>query len=144
MSSPNCIEILTGYEPTLGDIKQATNAKVAIFACPFDLTHAETKVWEFLRIFAKNLVANVIEWQMGLTFIFYIFLKIIWPFQLQGTTADDLYKFSNTEDASVEQRVKEMAEAGVSVIVAEKFEDLYTHFLNKYKIMGVRLIWNFV
>uniref|UniRef100_A0A915MXV9 Uncharacterized protein n=1 Tax=Meloidogyne javanica TaxID=6303 RepID=A0A915MXV9_MELJA len=99
MSSPNCIEILTGYEPTLGDIKQATNAKVAIFACPFDLTHAETK----------------------------------------GTTADDLYKFSNTEDASVEQRVKEMAEAGVSVIVAEKFEDLYTHFLNKYKIMGVRL-----
>jgi len=56
-------------------------------------------------------------------------------------TADDLLKFSTTEEASVEQKVKEMAEAGVSVVVAAgKFGDLYIHFLNKYKIMGVRLI----
>ena len=31
------------------------------------------------------------------------------------------------------------AEAGVNVVVAAgKFGDLYLHFLNKYKIMGVR------
>nr|CAD2134759.1 unnamed protein product [Meloidogyne enterolobii] len=91
-----------------GEVKQATNAKVAIFACPFDLTQTETK---------GTILMN---------------------------TADDLLKFSNTEEASVEQKVKEMAEAGVSVVVAAgKFGDLYIHFLNKYKIMGVRLTSKF-
>jgi hypothetical protein len=30
-----------------GEIKQSKNAKVAIFACPFDLTQTETKVLFF-------------------------------------------------------------------------------------------------
>ncbi|CAK5117299.1 unnamed protein product [Meloidogyne enterolobii] len=81
-----------------GKVKQATNAKVAIFACPFDLTQTET----------------------------------------EGTI------LMNTEETSVEQNVKDMAEAGVSVVVAAgKFGDLYIHFLNKYKIMGVRLTSEF-
>lgn len=54
-------------------------------------------------------------------------------------TADDLLKFSSTEESQVEEQVKQLAEAGVNVVVAAgKFGDLYLHFLNKYKIMGVR------
>jgi T-complex protein 1 subunit theta len=91
-----------------GEIKQAKNAKIAIFACPFDLTQTETK---------GTILMN---------------------------TADDLLNFSSTEEATVEQKVKDMAEAGVSVVVAAgKFGDLYIHFLNKYKIMGVRLTSKF-
>ena len=54
-------------------------------------------------------------------------------------TADDLLKFSSTEESQVEEQVKQLAEDGVNVVVAAgKFGDLYLHFLNKYKIMGVR------
>ncbi|KAL7076579.1 hypothetical protein ACQ4LE_004861 [Meloidogyne hapla] len=91
-----------------GEIKQAKNAKVAIFACPFDLSQSETK---------GTMLMN---------------------------TADDLLKFSNKEEATVEQKVKDSAEASVSVVVAAgKCGDLYIHFLDKYKIMGVRLTSKF-
>lgn len=55
-------------------------------------------------------------------------------------SADDLLKFSVGEEAEVEVVIKGLAENGVNVVVAAgKFGDLYVHFLNKYKIMGVRL-----
>ncbi|KAF7634413.1 hypothetical protein Mgra_00006167 [Meloidogyne graminicola] len=53
-----------------GEIKQAKDAKVAIFACPFDLSQTETK---------GTILMN---------------------------TAEDLLNFSNTEETSVEQKVK--------------------------------------
>lgn len=57
-------------------------------------------------------------------------------------TANDLLEFSKTEEAEVEAQVKALADAGVAVVVAAgKFGDLYVHFLNKYKIMGVRLVF---
>lgn len=58
--------------------------------------------------------------------------------------ADDLLQFSSTEESEVEAQVKKLHEAGVNVVVAAgKFGDLYLHFLNKYKIMGVRLTSKF-
>jgi len=40
----------------------------------------------------------------------------------------------------VEAQVKALADANINVIVAAgKFGDLYLHFMNKYKIMGIRL-----
>lgn len=40
--------------------------------------------------------------------------------------------------------MKALADSGVTVAVAAgKFGDLYLHFLNKYKIMGVRLTSKF-
>lgn len=60
------------------------------------------------------------------------------------SNADDLLKFSSTEESEVEEQVKALAESGVNVVVAAgKFGDLYLHFLNKYKIMGVRLTSKF-
>jgi T-complex protein 1 subunit theta len=57
------------------------------------------------------------------------------------TTADDLLKFSAGEEAEVEGQVKALAQSGVSVVVSGgKFGDLYLHFLNKYKIMAVRIM----
>ncbi|CAD5226986.1 unnamed protein product [Bursaphelenchus xylophilus] len=91
-----------------GDIKRVSNARVAVFACPFDLTQTETK--------GTVLMNN----------------------------AEDLLSFSNTEEAEVEKQVKELADRGVNVVVAAgKFGDIYLHYLNQYKIMGVRLVSKF-
>ncbi|WKY06351.1 hypothetical protein Q1695_006504 [Nippostrongylus brasiliensis] len=58
--------------------------------------------------------------------------------------AEELMSFSKGEESEVESQVKALADAGVQVVVAAgKFGDLYLHFLNKYKIMGVRLTSKF-
>ncbi|CAD5220112.1 unnamed protein product [Bursaphelenchus okinawaensis] len=91
-----------------GDIKKVSNARVAVFACPFDLTQTETK--------GTVLMEN----------------------------AEDLLSFSKTEESEVEKQVKELADRGVNVVVAAgKFGDIYLHYLNQYKIMGVRLTSKF-
>lgn len=44
----------------------------------------------------------------------------------------------------LEEQIKAIADAGVTVIVAGgKFGDMALHYLNKYKIMGVRLMSKF-
>lgn len=59
-------------------------------------------------------------------------------------SAEELLKFSAGEEAEVEEVVKQLADNGVNVVVAAgKFGDLYLHFLNKYKMMGVRLTSKF-
>lgn len=58
--------------------------------------------------------------------------------------AEDLLQFSNTEEAEVEAQIKALADRGVNLVVAAgKFGDIYLHYLNKYKIMGVRLTSKF-
>nr|AWT57841.1 T-complex protein 1 [Chilo suppressalis]AWT57842.1 T-complex protein 1 [Chilo suppressalis] len=55
-------------------------------------------------------------------------------------TADELLNFSRGEESLLEKQIKEIADAGVKVIVAgAKFGDMALHFLNKYEIMAVRL-----
>uniref|UniRef100_A0A915BFC9 T-complex protein 1 subunit theta n=1 Tax=Parascaris univalens TaxID=6257 RepID=A0A915BFC9_PARUN len=91
-----------------GEIKEVTNARIVVFACPFDLTQTETKGTVLME------------------------------------TASDLLSFSAGEESEVESQVKALANKGVTVVVAAgKFGDLYLHFLNKYKIMGVRLTSKF-
>lgn len=54
--------------------------------------------------------------------------------------ADELLNFSRGEESLLEKQIKDIADAGVNVIVAgAKFGDMALHFLNKYKIMAVRL-----
>lgn len=44
----------------------------------------------------------------------------------------------------LEEQIKAIADAGVTVIVAGgKFGDMALHYLNKYNIMGVRLMSKF-
>lgn len=91
-----------------GDVKKVSNARIAVFACPFDLTQTETK--------GTVLMSN----------------------------AEDLLQFSKTEESEVEEQVKALADRGVNLVVAAgKFGDIYLHYLNKYKIMGVRLVSKF-
>ncbi|CAI2350832.1 unnamed protein product [Caenorhabditis sp. 36 PRJEB53466] len=91
-----------------GEIKSATDARIAVYTCPFDLTQTETK--------GTVLIEN----------------------------ADELVNFSKGEESEVEEQVKAIADNGVKVVVAAgKFGDLYLHFLNKYKIMAVRLTSKF-
>ncbi|CAK1585461.1 unnamed protein product [Parnassius mnemosyne] len=55
-------------------------------------------------------------------------------------TADELLNFSRGEESLLEKQIKDIADAGVKVIVAgAKFGDMALHFLNKYGLMAVRL-----
>ncbi|XP_075975143.1 chaperonin containing TCP1 subunit 8 [Anticarsia gemmatalis] len=55
-------------------------------------------------------------------------------------SADELLNFSRGEESLLEKQIKEIADAGVKVIVAgAKFGDMALHFLNKFGIMAVRL-----
>ncbi|KAK8400069.1 hypothetical protein O3P69_003037 [Scylla paramamosain] len=55
-------------------------------------------------------------------------------------TADELASFSRGEENRMENDVKALSEAGVTVVVAGgKIGDLALHYLNKYNIMAVRV-----
>lgn len=55
-------------------------------------------------------------------------------------TADELMKFSKGEESLLESQIKAIADTGAKVIVSGgKFGDMALHFINKYKMMGVRL-----
>uniref|UniRef100_A0A7E4VMK2 CCT-theta n=1 Tax=Panagrellus redivivus TaxID=6233 RepID=A0A7E4VMK2_PANRE len=90
------------------DKRSVTNAKVALFACAFDITQTETK--------GTVLMSN----------------------------ANELMEFSSNEEKEVERQVKDLSDNGINIVVAAgKFGDLYLHYLNKYGIMGVRLVSKF-
>ena len=56
-------------------------------------------------------------------------------------TADELQTFSRGEETQLEKQIKEIADAGVDVVVAGgKFGDLALHYVNKYNMMAVRLM----
>lgn len=66
----------------------------------------------------------------------------------QGTvlikSAKELKGFSAGEEAMLEKQIKDIADAGVGVVVAGgKIGDMAMHFLNKYQIMAVRLLSKF-
>lgn len=55
-------------------------------------------------------------------------------------SADELLNFSRGEESLLEKQIKDIADAGVKVVVAgAKFGDMALHFLNKYGLMAVRL-----
>lgn len=55
-------------------------------------------------------------------------------------SADELLNFSRGEESQLEKQIKEIADSGVTVVVAgAKFGDMALHFLNKYGVMAVRL-----
>ncbi|KAF5278667.1 hypothetical protein FQA39_LY00709 [Lamprigera yunnana] len=55
-------------------------------------------------------------------------------------TADELMNFSRGEETLLEAQIKSIADTGVKVIVAgAKFGDMALHFVQKYKMMAVRL-----
>jgi T-complex protein 1 subunit theta len=59
-------------------------------------------------------------------------------------SAAELKTFSRGEETLLESQIKEIADTGVKVIVAGgKIADMALHYLNKYGIMGVRLMSKF-
>jgi len=56
-------------------------------------------------------------------------------------TAEELTTFSRGEENQLEDQIKAIAEAGTGVIVSGgKIGDMALHFINKYKMMAVRLV----
>uniref|UniRef100_T1JMI0 T-complex protein 1 subunit theta n=1 Tax=Strigamia maritima TaxID=126957 RepID=T1JMI0_STRMM len=59
-------------------------------------------------------------------------------------TAQELLNYSKGEENILEQQIKGIAESGCTVIVSGgKFGEMAMHFLNKYKIMAVRVMSKF-
>ena len=59
-------------------------------------------------------------------------------------SADELLAFSKDEENSIESQIKALADGGINVIVSGgKVGEMALHFLNKYKIMAVRLMSKF-
>lgn len=55
-------------------------------------------------------------------------------------TAEELMKFSSGEENVLEAQIKAIADSGAKVIVSGgKYGDLALHYINKYKLMAVRL-----
>ncbi|GJQ74239.1 hypothetical protein Trydic_g19143 [Trypoxylus dichotomus] len=55
-------------------------------------------------------------------------------------SADELMKFSRGEENLLELQIKAIADSGAKVVVAgAKFGDMALHYINKYKMMAVRL-----
>ncbi|XP_042895287.1 T-complex protein 1 subunit theta [Parasteatoda tepidariorum] len=87
-----------------GDIQKITDAKVAVYTCPFDFAQTETKGTVLIK------------------------------------SANELLNYSRGEEQLLEQQVKEIVDAGINVVVSGgKFGDMALHYLNKYKVMAVRL-----
>lgn len=55
-------------------------------------------------------------------------------------SADELMKFSRGEESLLESQIKAIAETGAGVVVSGgKFGDMALHYMNKYKLMAVRI-----
>jgi len=56
-------------------------------------------------------------------------------------TAEELTNFSRGEETQLENQIKAIADTGADVVVAGgKFGDMALHYINKYNMMGVRLM----
>ncbi|OQV25256.1 T-complex protein 1 subunit theta [Hypsibius exemplaris] len=59
-------------------------------------------------------------------------------------SAEELLQYSNREEDLLEKQIKAIAESGVKVVVSGgKMGDLALHFINKYKLLAVRLMSKF-
>ncbi len=59
-------------------------------------------------------------------------------------TAEELVNFSKGEENVLEAQIKAIADSGAKIVVSGgKFGDLALHYLNKYKLMAVRLMSKF-
>merc|ERR1712203_916498 len=59
-------------------------------------------------------------------------------------SAVDLLSYSKSEEDHMENIIKTYKEMGVELLISgEKFSDMACHFMNKYKIMGVKSISKF-
>lgn len=91
-----------------GSVKNVTKAKIAVFTCPFDISHTETKGTVLIR------------------------------------NADEMLQFSKGEEDKQEKIVKELADAGVQVVVSgSSFGEMSLHFLNRYNILAVKILSKF-
>ncbi|KAI8845809.1 chaperonin Cpn60/TCP-1 family [Chytriomyces cf. hyalinus JEL632] len=91
-----------------GIVTKATNAKIAIFTCPIDVSLTETK--------GTVLIHN----------------------------AKEMLNFSKGEESKLEEVVKQIADAGVKVVVTGSgCGELALHFMNRYGIMVVKVLSKF-
>lgn len=53
-------------------------------------------------------------------------------------SAAELTSYTKSEEALMEKKIKELADAGVRVIASPKFGEVAMHFIDKYKIMAIQ------
>lgn len=58
-------------------------------------------------------------------------------------SAEEFTKYTKSEETMLEKKIKEIADAGVTVIASPKFGEVAMHFLEKYKIMAIKCLSKF-
>lgn len=55
------------------------------------------------------------------------------------TSAQELLDYNKGEERNLEQKVKDIVDKGVNVVVSTKFGEVAAHFLDKYNVMMVKV-----
>ena len=98
-------------------LQKATFAKVAIFMSGIDIALTETKVF------------NITTDNQGTVLI---------------KNATEMLDFSKGEEKQLESAIKELADAGVKVVVSGSgIGELTMHFLNRYQMLVVKVLSKF-
>lgn len=58
-------------------------------------------------------------------------------------SAAELTSYTKSEEAMMESKVRDLADAGVRVIASPKFGEVAMHFIDKYKIMAIKCVSKF-
>jgi len=98
-------------------------------------------------VFKRNVETTIIKKSKAKIAIFSCPLDVTQT-ETKGTvlikSAKELMDFSAGEEAHLENQIKDIADAGVDVVVTGgKVGDMAMHFLNKYNLMAVRLMSKF-
>jgi len=98
-------------------------------------------------VFKRNVESTIIKKSNAKVAVYSCALDVTQT-ETKGTvlikSAKELKSFSAGEEALLENQIKDIADAGVSVVVSGgKIGDMAMHFLNKYNIMAVRLMSKF-
>lgn len=53
-------------------------------------------------------------------------------------SAEEFSNYTKSEESMLEKKIKQLADAGITVIVSTKFGEVAMHFIEKYRIMAVK------
>ncbi|ORX88529.1 T-complex protein 1 [Basidiobolus meristosporus CBS 931.73] len=143
-----------GYEDLLSELV----AEAALTIMPNNLTHFNVDNVRVVKImggsiydsrvvkgmvFGRESEGNIQKAQKAKVAVFSCPIDVART-ETKGTVliknADDMLNFSKGEEAALDKQIKEIADAGVKVIVTGgTFGDLALHFINRYEMMAVKV-----
>ena len=145
-----------------GDVKKAEDAKIAVYSCAVDISQTETKGTVLIKSADELLqysnreedllekVCLKLDFQFSIGPFFHTLrqeascVTISCKFQIFTRLKKLCFLFFCKSSCLFLQQIKAIADSGVKVVVSGgKMGDLALHFINKYKLLAVRLMSKF-